>query len=143
MRQPRQVLVIPFRKHSNSFEFLILKRSNVEMWQAVSGGVEDSESLKEAATRELFEETAFRSANFIELDTIASIPKYIYPDHDLWPKELYVVNEYAFGTEVFGEPILSSEHGEYAWLDLESAMQIVTFDSNRTALWELHERIRQ
>jgi hypothetical protein len=36
---------------------------------------------------------------------------------------------------------LSHEHSECAWLPGEEAKKVLQYDSNRTALWELQERI--
>ena len=48
----------------------------------------------------------------------------------------------SFGIEVKGEEVyLSGEHSECAWLDYEAAQNRVQWDSNKTALWELHSRL--
>ena len=40
-----------------------------------------------------------------------------------------------------GRLALSDEHLELAWLDVDAAIERLTFDSNRTAVWELHQRL--
>ena len=48
----------------------------------------------------------------------------------------------SFGVEVKDEEVcLSGEHSEYAWLDYETARNRLEWDSNKTALWELHSRL--
>ena len=37
--------------------------------------------------------------------------------------------------------VLSSEHTEIKWLKYENAVAILKFDSNKTALYELNERL--
>jgi len=39
--------------------------------------------------------------------------------------------------------LLSHEHTEYKWVDYETAREMLKYDSNRTALWELNKRIKQ
>jgi len=59
VRQPIQVLVYPVRRIGGHWEYLLLRRipSRGGFWQGVTGGVQQGEGLKEAAQRELLEET--------------------------------------------------------------------------------------
>ena len=36
---------------------------------------------------------------------------------------------------------LSNEHKEYKWVEYNEAMEKLRYDSNKTALWELNERL--
>lgn len=55
-----------------------------------------------------------------------------------------MVPEYAFAAEVDPAMItLSHEHTDILWLDESTAASRLTYDSNRTALWELSERLRR
>ena len=36
---------------------------------------------------------------------------------------------------------LSQEHTEYEWVDYKTALKRLRYDSNKTALWELNERL--
>jgi dATP pyrophosphohydrolase len=38
---------------------------------------------------------------------------------------------------------LSHEHTKYEWLDYERAREVLRYDSNKVALWELDRRIRK
>jgi dATP pyrophosphohydrolase len=52
------------------------------------------------------------------------------------------VPEYAFGADVGEQEItLSHEHEEFRWVDYSTAQKLLTFDSNRNALWELDYRL--
>ncbi|HBK7293957.1 TPA: NUDIX domain-containing protein, partial [Vibrio cholerae] len=53
MRAPFQVLVFPYQILEQQPRYLIGQRSDNGVWQAISGGGEDSESILEAAKREL------------------------------------------------------------------------------------------
>jgi dihydroneopterin triphosphate diphosphatase len=53
-----------------------------------------------------------------------------------------VVPQYTFGTDVAGHAIrLSAEHTTCQWTDYHTAHGVLFYQSNRTALWELHHRL--
>jgi len=59
-----------------------------------------------------------------------------------WPKGTYVIPEYAFAADLTGLDVtLSKEHTAVRWLDARAAQAALRFDSNRTALEELAERL--
>ena len=41
MRLPKQVLVIPYRVANDKIEYCIFKRSDMDAWQWIAGGMED------------------------------------------------------------------------------------------------------
>ncbi len=144
MRQPIQVLVFAYRKSEPSdFEFLILKRSDSDLWQGIAGGVEESETTEQAALRETLEETGIAASQVVPLDSITSVPKNVFRDAHHWSDDLYVVAEHAFGVDVSGQSVqLSPEHSEYRWCGYKEATERLRFDGNKTALWELNERLK-
>lgn len=73
------------------------------------------------------------------------IPTDIFPEKYLrhWAADTYVVPEYAFGFACTAGLKLSHEHTECAWLAYEEARCKLTWDSNRTALYELHCRLKE
>ena len=78
----------------------------------------------------------------MRLDSVASIPAVQFADRHLWGEAVYVIPEFSFGVEVRdGEVCLSGEHSACEWLDYETARGRLGWDSNRTALWELHSRL--
>ena len=142
MRAPFQVLVFPYKHKDETVLFLVCLRRDLGFWQPISGGGEDAETSLEAAKRELNEETALVGKNWLQLDSMCTLPKIIFNDHKHWPTQLLVIPEYAFSVEVKGEPMLSSEHSSYCWCDAIEAQKLLKYDSNRIALWELCERLK-
>ena len=139
-----QVLIIPFRTVENGVpEFAITKRFDMDVWQFLSGGGEDDETPMQAAKREANEEGNIPyDYEMIRLDSTASIPAIIFSAHEEWGNDVYVVPEYSFGVEMKDRDLtLSFEHTELQWLEYEKVAAILTYDSNKTALWELKERI--
>jgi dATP pyrophosphohydrolase len=143
-REPFQVLVFPFRKMPLRVEYLVLKRRDSGAWQGVAGGGENGETPAEAAARELFEETGLKGGRLVRLDSLAHIPVVNVTGGFTWGGETLVIPEYASAYEA--EPndpiVLSDEHTEFRWEEYDSARSLLEWDSNKTALWELNERIR-
>lgn len=144
-RAPFNVAVHPYRQlESGEFEYAVLRRSDAGFWQGVAGGGEDDETPLEAARRETFEETGLpQDSDFLPLQTTESVPVTAFRDSHLWGEDLYVVPQYWFGVLVEGIDLqLSYEHTDHKWVSCEEAFGIVKFDGNRTALWELNQRLR-
>ena len=143
MRHPKQVLVFLYRKNMNDeYEYCIFHRSDHDMWQALSVGVEDDEILDETVKREINEETGLVVDNVYQLSSISSIPVVNITGKFTWCDDVYVVTEYTFGVNVDNVDIkLSNEHKSYEWLSYSDARSKLKYDSNKTALWELNERL--
>jgi dihydroneopterin triphosphate diphosphatase len=143
-RVPFQILVMPFRRApSGLYEFALMRRADGGYWQGVAGGGESGESPEQAAVREILEETGvFTDHPLYRLDTTCSVPTAGFPERRQWPPALHVMPEYAFALDCTGGEIrLSPEHTELVWLTYERAWPCLHWDSNRTALHELNERL--
>ena len=129
----------------DDFVYALLRREDAGYWQGVAGGGEAGESPLEAARREASEEAGIGgAAEFVALDSRATMPVVAVTGEFTWGPDVLVIPEYAFGAEVAGERLaLSDEHTEYGWFCLEDAYAAVRWDSNRTALWELDHRLRR
>ncbi|MEI6518823.1 MAG: NUDIX pyrophosphatase [bacterium] len=144
MREPFQILVIPFRHTADGVEFAVLKRSDDGYWQFIAGGGEDGESPIQSAERETTEEIGAAAEMLIKLDSISSVPINCFSCADSWSKDLYVIPEYCFGINVGDSAIvISNEHTEMCWLHYEQVYNLLKWDSNRVALWELNERLKK
>lgn len=54
-----------------------------------------------------------------------------------------VIPEYSFAVMIDNTILnLSHEHTEYDWVDYETAIKRLRYDSNKTALWELDNKIK-
>lgn len=140
MRAPLQILAIPYKIVDGVPLYCVLRRSDSEYWQFIAGGGEDQETPLEAACREIFEEGGIKGENIIQLTSMCYVQVDIFRKRHLysWPKDMYVVPEYAFGFECNEDIVLSHEHTECLWLTYEEARSKCKWDSNRTALYELN-----
>lgn len=140
MRAPLQILAIPYRFVEGALSYCLFRRTDSDYWQFVAGGGEDNETPLEAAIREIFEEAGVKADNIIKLTSMCYVQADIFKKRHLynWPKDLYVVPEYAFGFECNDEVVISREHTECLWLSYEEARKKCKWDSNRTALYELN-----
>jgi dATP pyrophosphohydrolase len=144
MRAPFQILVLPYRKNNNKFEFAIFKRADAGYWQSIAGGSEDNETPLEAAKRELFEETGIKSDSLQKLQFFSHVPKTEFAAHKTWSEDIYVIPEYYFMVELSNENIeLSDEHTEYRWADYDNAHNLLHWQSNKVGLWKLNERLKK
>jgi dihydroneopterin triphosphate diphosphatase len=137
-----QVLVFPFRKCDGAgYEYAIFRRIRSGLWQAISGGGKTGESFLEAAKREAWEETGIpKSVDYFRLETINSVPIHYFNEQT--PEGRYVIEEYWFAVDCSDiEITLSPEHSEFRWVNYETAHKLLKWDSNKTALWELNQRL--
>lgn len=143
MRAPFQILAIPYRLNPE-LEYCVFHRADFDQFQFIAGGGEDDEKPSEAARREIREETGIRAEKLTELKSMTYIPTNIFPEKylKLWPEGSYVIPEYAFAFECGGEIKLSGEHTSFEWLRYADAAAKLSWDSNKTALYELSCRLR-
>ncbi len=141
-RAPFQVLVLPYRRMA-ALEFAVLRRSDDSCWQGIAGGGEDDETPLEAARREAEEEAGISSAcPILPLSATCTIPVTFFQDDGTWDPALYVIPEHCFGVDCTGHVLtLSREHDTAEWLPYAEAHARFTYDSGRTALWELNQRL--
>ena len=124
-------------------QYCVLHRSDIDQYQFVAGGGEDDEKPIEAAAREIYEETSVKAVHIVPLTSMAYIPANVISKkhRDLWPHDTIVIPEYTFGFECDSEIALSSEHTGLEWMTYDDAVSRLTWDSNKTALYELNYRL--
>ena len=148
MRLPHQVLGFPYKKDKDgSYLYGIFQRnSDKEIWQGIAGGVESfDKSYLEAFKREAYEEAHIdKNSKVIELESMCTIPVLKVAKNFIWGEETLLIYEHSFGVEVQNQIIkLSKDHKEMKWLSYEDAIKILTYDSNKNALWELNYKLNK
>ncbi len=144
MRAPYQVAVFPYRKNPAQWEYGLFRRSVEDYWQSIAGGGEENESPREAAQREAYEEAKIPlSSNYLALTTLTFVPVYHFKARQFWDKNLFVIPVYYFAVDAsLVEIAISHEHTLFEWVSYEEGQALLQWDSDRTALWELDQRLK-
>jgi dATP pyrophosphohydrolase len=146
-RLPHQVLVYLHTPPGPGGEilYLLLLRhpDRFGIWQGVTGGQEEGETVADAAAREVREETGFpaQAAEVLPFASPHTFPlegpfRRFYPGHDR-------VTEHRFHLPVpMRDPVLDpAEHVAFRWCGLAEALDRLHWASNRQALEELHQSL--
>lgn len=145
MRQPKQVHIFLYRQRNGCYEYAVFQRADLLVcWQGVCGGLEDDETLEQGARRELMEEAGITvEAPLHLLESTSYLPSGIFGEktRKRWGNETILVPMYSFGMPYDGEIKLSEEHADVKWLPYEDAHALVYFDTQKTSLYELNERL--
>jgi dATP pyrophosphohydrolase len=145
VRQPLNVIVFPFRLTAAGPEYAIFRRADDGCWQGVSGGVEEGEDLVTAARRETAEEAGLAGGSPVyKLDMVGGVARTDFAASRHWPGGLYIVALHYFAMDVTAEPapvVLSREHSEFRWAPYREASATLSYDDDKTALWELDTRL--
>ena len=145
MRIPKQVLIIPYRNIDDKIEYCVFKRKDMNAWQWIAGGAEDfDKNILESAKRELWEETGIKDVQIQQLELICKIPVVNIVKDFIWGEDVFYSEEYAFSVNITDKQIkLSNEHTEYKWVDYSEAKNLLKYDSNKSALWELDIKLKR
>lgn len=138
MREPYQIISIPYRIVNDTTLFCIFRRTNGDYWQFIADGGENNEKPIDTALREIKEETGVTAEKVTELKSVAFVPAEVVAENmrTHWDKNIFVIPEYSFAFECDLEPFLLNEHTEYKWLTYDEARKLLKWDSNKVAMYE-------
>ncbi|MEY3863042.1 MAG: hypothetical protein RIR60_1408 [Pseudomonadota bacterium] len=131
--------------HTEDLQVLIMERADkVGFWQSVTGSLEAGETPKQAAIREVFEETGLHAERYELQDWQVTNTYEIYPH---W-RYRYAPNvttnvEHQFALvlpSTLPVQLAPDEHLQYAWVDWREAAQRVFSWTNVDAIKRLGER---
>ena len=146
-RQPKQIHVYLYRRKEDAFEYAIFQRADLPYcWQGICGGLEDGETYERAAYREIYEEAGISDAlPLYELESVSYLPINIFKEayQKQWSRDIVVIPMHFFAMPFYGDIVLSSEHLEAKWLPYKEAYELVYFHDQKTALFELNERLQR
>lgn len=138
-KQPRSIQVVIFADQPDERKYLLLRRvaSYGGFWQTVTGSLEENETHRQAAVREVLEETGIVSCeeDMIDLgvvNTFEIAPRW----RDKYPQGVTHNEEVCFALkteqcEVRLDPI---EHDAYAWKPYDQATRSLYWESSKRAL---------
>lgn len=128
-----------FRWEGDDLRYLMLKRRRGtyygHLWQGVAGKKMRSETAVETAIREVTEETGLRPVRLVVVDYMTS---FYQSHHD----RIHLVP--VFGVEVGrAKVLLSDEHTEFKWVDLQAAQSLLSWRQQKEALRVLHQMLTE
>ena len=138
-REPVQVLVYCYRLIEGAPRWLLLKRvpERGGFWQGITGAIEPGEPLKDAALRELREETGLSPLTIRQSPIQYSItvrPEWAYRYN--YDPAVQQLTEYVFVGQLAADamPVLSDEHSDFCWKSTEDALPMFKWPKNAEAL---------
>ena len=141
---PFSIQVVIFAPTVDPIPYLLLKRiaAHGGFWQTVTGSLEVDETPRRAAVREVFEETGIvcRADDLLDLELTN-----VFEIAPLWRSKFapeVTHNEevcFALGVEIGTVRLDASEHDDYEWVDYETALQMLYWESSKKALAKTRE----
>lgn len=133
------VEVFAFKLVNGSPEYLLLKRAaNITLpniWQVITATIDNDEKAYETAIREVTEETGLTLLNLYSAPFVNSFYRH---DTDL----VYIAP--LFIAEVSnGDVILSEEHTQFCWCDLNGAEELLYWYNQKENLKLIHLHITE
>ena len=135
LKRPVSILVV---LHTEAGEILLLERIHPKgFWQSVTGSLEEGESPRAAAYRELLEETGFRcDGQLTDLELVQR-----FPIAEQWRERFQADvthnTEHAFALrlDAMMKPRLNpAEHVAFQWLPGSKALELASSWSDRAAI---------
>ena len=75
------------------------------------------------------------------LDTVSFLPSDLFTEHERWGRDVVVCPMVLFAMPYDGSITLSQEHTAVQWAAYAPAFDLMYWHDQKTALWELHQRL--
>ena len=130
--------IISVRFTSGRKSYLLLKHANGGHWSFSKGHLEEGEEAKDAALRELREETSLEVKKFFSGFKEKSSYSYEREGLSVAKTVIYYLGRVPPGSAVK----LSDEHLGYRWLNYREARELLTYENDRELLDEAEEKLK-
>lgn len=128
------------REISGDRKYLLLRHANGGHWSFPKGHLEGEESFREAAIRELEEETGLKPKEFVP--GFREEINYSY-SRDGKKRDKTVIYYLALVDPANDEVTLSPEHIDYKWLPPGEAVPTLTYANDRELLKQAETRLKR
>lgn len=127
--------VLAFVHRARSPRFLLLHRTPARggFWQPVTGRLESGETWEAATLREVREETGLDALSLLDLEREVTFLGF--------DGTTYTERAYAVEVPDDAHHRASDEHDDARWVDLDDALALLHWPSNREALRDLARRL--
>ncbi len=127
-----------YARTEEEIKFLLLKRSDDNkvhpgIWQIVTGRIEENEKAFETALRELKEETGLTAKRFFVLPKVTQF--YTYKNDSINIIPLFLAEA------EYKDVVISDEHSEYGWFEINEAINKIHWLSQKENLWEINSTL--
>ena len=120
-----------FRINKGELEFLLLKRSEEEiypgLWQMVSGSIHEGETAYKTALREVAEETNLKST---KIWVVPNVNSFYSPEKNY----ISLLPVFAVKVNPNSKVRISDEHIEYKWVRKEKAKKMLAWVGQRKSV---------
>ncbi len=121
-----------YKKEKEKIEFLLLKYPSEnrerDYWGLPKGHIEKGESAKEAALRELHEETGLKESEIKTYPEFRETNKYYFKHEG---ETIFKIVIYFLAQTEKETITVSHEHSDFKWVDLNQAMKLIPFKNIR------------
>ena len=146
-RRDRSAGVVVFRREASRVLLLLLRSrlTRRPLWEFPKGGIDDGESTRDAALREVREETVLEAADLRFIEGFEHVEQYRFTvgrgdDRTLVQKEVIY---YLAQTRRADITISDAEASEFAWVDERTAKSRIRYAERRRILESALEAIRR
>ena len=137
-KKPESVLVVV---HTVAGEVLLVRRADhEEFWQSITGSLKEGESPRDAAVRELLEETGIEADERLRDWKLVQHYEILPQWRNRYAPGVTQNTEHMFSYELPEKVAITlntREHVEYCWQDFSTAVAQVFSVSNRTAILKI------
>lgn len=131
--------IITSKDLGNNWVYLLLKHANGRHWSFPKGHVEEGEAPKEAALRELDEETDLAVREFVSGFSLETSYTFERAGQKVFKTVIYFLGVVSTESQV----VLSPEHLDYCWLPYDDARRKLTYEGDRELLDRAEKKLSQ
>ncbi len=129
-----------FREANDGIEFLLLKRSEKEiypgLWQMVNGKIKEGERAYQTALREIKEESGIVPE---KLWVVPKVDSFYSHEND----NIILLPVFAARFSFFSKVKISNEHSEFKWVNPDEAKKLLAWDGQRQSIDLIHNYFKK